>query len=204
MHTFQSIATQAGCSKRTVQTWWEKAKTDHGELGTIAGEGQPRVFTDHEVALLVAYRSNRPKAPTEKAQRVDVTVETGNHAQALAMPEMTGSTFSLERFRTDDITALTFENPDAIADEFLAVADVLIQGMDADIQTREKRLQQTRAAKGKVAAKAQELKVEQRLYQYRTRDLDTAQTSETRILQDSIVALQNLAKPPVSKDGSVA
>ena len=126
MHTFQSIATQAGCSKRAVQTWWEKAKTDHGELGEIAGEGQPRVFTDHEVALLVAYRSHRPKAPTEKAQRVDVTVETGNHAQALDMPAINGSTFSLERFRTDDITALTFENPDAIADEFLAVADVLL------------------------------------------------------------------------------
>lgn len=204
MHTFQSIATQVGCSKRTVQIWWEKAKADYGELGTIAGEGQPRVFSEREAAQLLAYRSDRLKAPNRQAQTVAVTVETGNHSQALDTPEMTGSTFSLERLRNDDITALTFENPDAIADEFLAVADVLIQGMNADIKTREQRLQQTRAAKGKVAAKAQELKVEQRLYQYRTRDLDTAQTSETRVLQDSIVALQNLAKPPVSQDDSVA
>ncbi|MEM1308311.1 MAG: hypothetical protein AAF773_05445 [Cyanobacteria bacterium P01_D01_bin.115] len=203
MHTFQSIAAQAGCSKRTVQTWWEKAKAAHGELGTLSGEGQPRVFTEREAALLVAYRSDRPKVPIRKAQRVDVTIEAGNHAQSLTVPEIKGSTFSLERFRADDITALTFEHPDAIADEFLAVADVLIQGMDADIRSREQKLQQTRSAKGKVAAKAQELKVEQRLYQYRSRDLDTAQTHETRILQDSITALQNLAQPP-RPDGSAA
>ncbi|MBE7383812.1 MAG: hypothetical protein F6J95_020650 [Leptolyngbya sp. SIO1E4] len=212
MHTFQSIATQAGCSKRTVQTWWEKAKADHGELGTLAGEGQPRIFTDQEVALLVAYRSvraafpkeKRPKTTAKKAQKVDVTVEMGNHCQALTMPEINGTTFSLEHFRADDVTALTFENPDTIADEFLAVADVLIQGMDADIKTREERLQKTRTAKGRVAAKAQELKLEKRLYQHRARDLDTAQTTETQTLQDAIAGLHNLAQPQAPQNDNAA
>ncbi|MEL6385085.1 MAG: hypothetical protein AAFQ89_21995 [Cyanobacteria bacterium J06626_18] len=202
MHTFQSIATQAGCSKRAVQNWWEKAKADHGELGTIAGEGQPRVFTEGEVALLVAYRSNRSKTPTSKAQKVDVTVETGNHCRALVSPEIDGSTFSLEHFRADDIEALVFDDPDAIAGTALEVMDQIIQGMDADIKVREQRLQKTRAAQGKVTAKAQELQLEKRLYRDRARDLDTAQTAGTQALQDAMVTLQTLGKPTEKPPGA--
>ncbi|MEO1095972.1 MAG: hypothetical protein AAFX01_13845 [Cyanobacteria bacterium J06638_28] len=195
MHTFQSIATQAGCSKRTVQIWWEKAKADHGELGTLAGEGQPRIFTDHEVALLVAYRSHRSKPSPSNAQKVDVTVETGNHCKALVSPEIGGTTFSLEHFRADDVEALVFENPDAVAGTALEVMDQIIQGMDADIKVREQRLQKTRAAQDKVAAKTQELQLEKRLYRDRARDLDTAQTTGTQALQDAIATLQTLGKP---------
>ena len=202
MHTFQSIATQAGCSKRTVQTWWEKAKADHGELGTIAGEGQPRVFTDHEVALLVVYRSNRSKTSPPKVQKVDVTVETGNHCRALVSPEINGATFSLEHFRADEIEALVFENPDAVAVTALEVMDQIIQGMDADIKVREQRLQKTRTAQDKVAAKTQELQLEKRLYRDRTRDLDTAQTAGTQSLQDEIATLQALGKPPEKTPGA--
>ena len=195
MHTFQSIAAEADCSKRTVQTWWEKAKTDHGELGSIAGEGQPRVFSDHEVTLLVAYRSNRSKPSSSRAQKVDVTVETGNHCRALAAPEINGSTFSLEHFRADDTEALVFDDPDAIAMTALEVMDQIIQGMDADIKVRERRLQKTRAAQDKVTAKAQELQLEKRLYRDRSRDLDTAQTTGTQALQDAMATLQTLGKP---------
>ena len=202
MHTFQSIAAQADCSKRTVQTWWEKAKTAHGELGTIAGEGQPRVFTDHEVALLVTYRSNRSKPSPPNAQKVDVTVETGNHCRALVNPEINGATFSLDHFRADDIEALVFDDPDAIAVTALEVMDQIIQGMDADIKVREQRLQKTRAAQDKVTAKAQELQLEKRLYRDRARDLDTAQTTGTQALQDAMVTLQTLGKPAANPPGA--
>lgn len=92
---------------------------------------------------------------------------------------------------------LLFENPDAVANQFLAVADQLVAGMEADIQVREQRLRTTKTAQGRVAAKAQELKLEQRLYRDRAKELDTAQTDETTALQDAVTALQNLGKPQV-------
>ena len=67
--------------------------------------------------------------------------------------------------------------------------------MGADIKAREQRLKATRTAQNKVAEKAQELKLEQRLYRDHTRDLDMAQTEQTQSLQDALQALQSLGKP---------
>jgi hypothetical protein len=165
------------------------------EMGFDTSEGlSPTAYAAMKTEFKVSDRPAAAPQPQAQAQHVPVTIETGNHCTALATPEMAG-TFSLERFRADDVTALIFNDPLAVADDFLAISDRLVTGMDADIRAREERLQKTREAQGKVAAKAQELKLESRLYRDRTRDLDMAQTAETRALQDAVVALQSLGKP---------
>jgi len=192
MQTLNEIASNLGVSLQTVYN--RKAEAEE-QLGyEIKGQKHPtdkrKIVYDAEAIALI---TGRPVEPI--AQPVEVTVETGNHCQALAKPEINGTEFSLEKFRADDVEALIFENPALVADEFLAVADQLVGAMDADIKAREQRLKATRVAQGKVVDKARELQLEQRLYRDRARDLDTAQTEHTQSLQDALQSLQALGKP---------
>ncbi|MBD2114950.1 MULTISPECIES: hypothetical protein, partial [Cyanophyceae] len=50
-------------------------------------------------------------------------------------------------------------------------------------------------AQGAIAAKAQELALEQRLYRLQTAQIDQAQTDETTALADALAQLQSLGKP---------
>lgn len=127
-----------------------------------------------------------------KTPAVKVEVETGNHAITLATPELP-QTYSLEGLRQSE--AISFEDPLAIAQQFLQVADQLQTAFDADIQAREQRLNQTRQAKEQIATKAAELKLEQRLYKLQTTQLDTQLSSETQDLQQQLQLLQKLGKP---------
>jgi hypothetical protein len=200
MQTLNDIASSFGVSLQTIYN--RKAEAE-ARLGyEIKGQKHPtdkrKIVYDAEAIALI---TGQPMEAISPAQPVAVTVETGNHCQALAKPDMNGTQFSLESFRTDDVEALIFEDPALVADQFLAVADQLVAGMEADIAIREQRLRATRTAQGKVATKAQELKLEQRLYRDRARDLDTAQTDETRALQDAVTALQSLGKPQAPQDG---
>lgn len=201
MKTLNDIAGEYGVSLQTVYNWRTAAESKLGRK--IQGIPHPNdrrkvLYSPDAIALITVGRQ------PEQSQPVDVTVEVGNHCASLDKPDIGGTTFSLECFRADDVTALTFEDPEAVADEFLSVADLLIQGMDADIKAREEQLKKTRAAQGKVSAKAQDLKLEKRLYRDRARDLDTAQTTETDALKDAISALQALGKPQAPQDGSTA
>ncbi|MEM1279780.1 MAG: hypothetical protein AAGG53_07080 [Cyanobacteria bacterium P01_H01_bin.152] len=204
MKTLNEIATDYGVSIQTVYNWRSAAEQtlDRKIEGTPhPNDGRKVVYGADAVALITQGRQ-----PVQAAAPVEVTVETGNHCRALTKPDMDGTQFSLEQFRSDDVEALVFDDPAAIADQFISVADRLVQGMDTDIKQREQRLQATRAAQNKVVEKAQELKLEQRLYRDRARDLDTAQTDETQALQDAIEALRGLGKPQaeVHDDGSAA
>ena len=121
-----------------------------------------------------------------------VTVEVGNHQLVLSAPELP-QTYSLETLRADE--ALQFEDPLAIAAQFLVIADQVQAAMATDINQREQKLAGTRQAKDTIAAKAQDLKLEQRLYKERTHFIDTAQTHETQSLQTALNTLQVLGKP---------
>jgi hypothetical protein len=196
METLKDIATAYGVSIQTVHNWKTSAESHAG----AAIEGQPHptdgrkvVYTAQQVAAIVGDR--RPLAAQQAAAQV--TVETGNHCSQLAAPQVAGA-FSLEQFRADDVTALTFEDPGAVADQFLAVADQLLAGMDADVKARQQRLDATKAAQAKVASKAQELSLEARLYRLQAGQLDTAQTAETQALQDAVAALQSMGKAPTA------
>jgi AcrR family transcriptional regulator len=195
MQTLNDIASSLGVSLQTIYNRKADAEKRLGRKieGTPHPTDKRKIVYDAEAVELI---TGHPGQAIEPVKAVEVTVETGNHCHALNQPEIGGTEFSLERFRADDVQALIFEDPNAVADQFLAVADQLVAGMEADIAAREQRLRATRTAQGKVATKAQELKLEQRLYRDRAKDLDTAQTDETRALQDAVTALQSLGKSP--------
>jgi len=182
--SLHSFCKEHGLAKSTV----------HSHL-TALGHDLSNGLTEAAVADARSRFVTAATAPTAQAVAAQVVVETGNHCSQLATPQQAGA-FSLESFRDEGITALTFADPGAVADEFLAVADQLLAGMDADVKARQQRLDATKAAQAKVSSKAQELSLEARLYRLQSGQLDTAQTSETKALQDAVGALQSLGKPP--------
>jgi hypothetical protein len=151
MLTLNEIAADLGVS---LQTIYNRKTEAEQRLGRKI-EGQPHPTDKRKIvydAASIELITGQPIPPAAAA--VEVTVETGNHCNELALPEFGGLQFSLESFRSDDVEALIFENPEALANQFLAVADQLVNGMEVDIQQREQRLQATRKAQGKIAEKA--------------------------------------------------
>jgi len=132
-------------------------------------------------------RAVEPVSPT-----TTTVVETGNHQIVVANPVLPQS-YSLESLRSGE--AIELEDPLAIAQQFLAVATSLTTAMQADIEVREQRLQQTQLAKAAIAAKAAELHLESRLYQVQASALDRSVTAETSALQTAMSELQSLGKP---------
>jgi uncharacterized protein YfcZ (UPF0381/DUF406 family) len=194
-HTLRTIALQTDRDKRTVQRWYEKACSDCAdELGAVI-DGT-RYFSDDEREMMMAHMGEKSKAvesaPVETEKQV-VTVEIGNHQIVLSQPELP-QTYSLESLRQGEVVA--FDDPLAIAAQFLETADVLTAEMQRDIRVREQKLQQTQQAKAAIAEKATEFKLEARLYRERTAMLATAQSQETQSLQHSLNTLQTLGKPP--------
>jgi hypothetical protein len=193
-HTLRTIALQTDRDKRTVQRWYEKACADCAdELGEVI-DGT-RYFSDDEREMMMAHMGEKPKAvesvPEPEPEQPVPMVEIGNHQIVLAQPEMP-QTYSLETLRQSEVVA--FDDPLAIAAQFLQTADVLTAEMQRDIRVREQKLQQTQQAKAAIAEKATEFKLEARLYRERTEMLATAQSQETQGLQQSLTTLQNLGK----------
>lgn len=140
---------------------------------------------EHEFEVSSPSESTPPELPK-------ITVEVGNHQMILATPQLP-QTFTLEGLRSSE--AVSFEDPLAMAQQFLAVADNLTSAMQTDIRARQQRLNQTQQAKNAIAAQKQKLELEARLYQLQTQQLDTALSNETAELQVQLAALQSLGKP---------
>lgn len=140
-----------------------------------------------------------PPAPTEPAAG-GMTIHTGNHCTAIDLPDYQGLTVDLGQFR--DSNALVIDDPLAVADQFLQTADMILAGLDSDIAAREQRLKATKQAQGKIAAKADELRLEQRLYRLQTSQIDQAQTEETTALADALSQLQSLGKPSAATEAA--
>ena len=132
---------------------------------------------------------------TPQPVKTAVTVDSPIGNIVLANPTLP-STYSLQSLRTSE--AITIADPLAAAQEFLQVAEGLTVAMQQDIATREEELRRTRQAKAAVVAKAQELKLEARLYQETARQVDLALSSETQDLQQTLGQLQALGKPQES------
>lgn len=137
------------------------------------------------------FEVSTPPEPTPPELH-QITVETGNHQITLSSPQLP-QTFTLEGLRTSE--AVSFEDPLAVAQQFLAVADNLTSAMQNDIQQRQQRLTQTRQAKDAIATKKQQLELEARLYRLQTQQLDGALSNETAELQRQLAELQKLGKP---------
>jgi uncharacterized membrane protein len=133
----------------------------------------------------------QPEAEPVEVEKQATTVEIGNHEIVLAQPDLS-QTYSMESLRQSEVVA--FDDPLAIAAQFLQTADVLTAEMQRDIRLREHKLQQTQQAKAAIAEKATEFKLEARLYRERTEILACAQSQETQTLQQSLATLQNLGK----------
>jgi hypothetical protein len=120
------------------------------------------------------------------------SVEVGNHSITLADPTLPQA-YTLESLRSGE--AVSFEDPLAIAHQFLEASDSILAGMDADIRNRQQKLKTTQQAKDAIAQKRQKLELEARLYQLQTEQLDDALSSETVSLQEQLKELQRLGKP---------
>lgn len=155
------------------------------DLGIETSNG----LTDEDCKTLLHEfgKASKDSIPVASFTHVDV----GNHQIVLATPDLPQE-YSLEGLRTTE--SVTLEDPLAIAQQFIQIADRLMDAMDSDIQQRETKLKQTQKAKETIATKAGELKLEQRLYRERTRQLDTTLTDETASLQDALKTLQALGK----------
>lgn len=185
-HTLRSIAEEVRRDKRTVQAWYAQEKLTRGEFGQLVDGA--RKFNDEERGWLIAHRSDVLSTPYEME---GITVETGNHHIVLSQPKLP-ETYSLEKLRSSESTG--FEDPLAIAEQFLQAADQIVEVMQADIDAREQRLSQTKKAKARIDAKTAELALEARLYRLQASQIDSAQTQETQDLQSSLSALQQLGK----------
>ena len=134
-----------------------------------------------------------PTAPEPPAAPMGLSIHAGNHCTTIDLPNYQGMTVDLAQFR--DSEALIIDDPMAVAAQFLQTADLIQGALGADIAAREQRLQRTKQAQQAVAAKAQELSLEQRLYKLQTGQLDQQQTDETTALADALTQLQSLGKP---------
>jgi hypothetical protein len=136
-HTLRSIAATTDRDKRTVQSWFRKASDAcQDEVGALI-DGV-RYFSDDERDQLLAYMGEKSGAVAEAPSTPTVTVEIGNHVIVLSQPELP-QTYSLESHRQSDVVA--FDDPLAIAAQFLQTADVLTAEMQRDIRVREQKLQ---------------------------------------------------------------
>ncbi len=188
MHTLSEISTKYGVSLGTVRNWKADAEDRLGQeiVGTTDPQDGRRTLYTREQEHAIAH-GRVPINP-------EVIIEGGNHSMVIATPEV-ASEFSLERFRADDTTALSFEDPLAVAQQFLATADMITASMQADILSREEKLRQTQQAQQAISAKAQELAIESRFYKEKARTLDQAQTNSTQSLQQALEQLNALGKP---------
>ncbi|WOB45493.1 hypothetical protein HNI00_21925 [Thermoleptolyngbya oregonensis NK1-22] len=142
---------------------------------------------------------NKPEPTAIAPQVAQVTVESGNHRIVLRSPELPQN-YSLEALRTSD--EVSIEDPLAVAEQFLQVADQITDAMQQDLAAREARLRQTQQAKEAIAQKAQHLHLEKRLYQERANLLNSALSQETAALQTALGAVQDLGKPAAGDSGA--
>lgn len=179
-HTLKTIAESVKRDKRTIQIWYHKAKTQNGDFGVISGG--TRRFNDAERSVLLSYGSS--------------TVDTSIVEQPSTQIVIDAPTFP-DRYSLDSLQvsqSQTFDDPLAVAQKFTAVADMLVAAMGSDIESREEKLNQAIEAKKQIDAKAQELRLEQRLYRDRTKDIDSQLTAQTNDLQIALEQLANLGK----------
>ena len=131
-------------------------------------------------------------APSEpETVPIQTTVEVGNHQIVLSTPQLPAQ-FSLESLRFGE--SITFEDPLAVASQFIAVADQISDAMDTDLDHRKAKLNQTKQAKGAITAKANALKLQQQRYQERAYRIDSEQTDQTDSLKEALELLQALGK----------
>ena len=130
--------------------------------------------------------------PEQHAQRVGTTIEAGNHAMVLAAPTLP-TAFSLESLRSTEV--VQFEDPIAVAQQAIALADQMQAAMAADLALRQANLEAIKQAKNEADRRIDALRLDQLKYQIQADLLNNATTEQTRDLQQSLGHFNSLGKP---------
>ena len=155
------------------------------ELGIYTSEGVSPTDCDRLLHEFDIAPSEPEPAP------IQATVEVGNHQMVLATPKLPAA-FSLESLRFGE--SITFEDPLAVATQFIEVADQISDAMETDLDNRKAKLNQTKQAKDSIAAKAMALKLQQQRYQEKAYRIDSEQSDQTDSLKEALELLQALGK----------
>ena len=155
------------------------------ELGIYTSEGVSPTDCDRLLHEFDIAPSDPEPAP------IQTTVEVGNHQMVLATPQLPAA-FSLESLRFGE--SITFEDPLAVATQFIEVADQISDAMETDLDNRKEMLNQTKQAKDAIAAKAMALKLQQQRYQEKAYRIDSEQSDQTDSLKEALELLQALGK----------
>ena len=135
----------------------------------------------------------------EPSANLAIEVEADHRKMVLVSPVLPQS-YTLESLH--QVESIELQDPLRLAHQFLEAADLVQTAMQRDIEQREQKLRQTRHAKHAVATKAQELKLEQRLYRERANQVAALTSEETESLQGALSTLQALGKPVATPHGS--
>lgn len=198
MTTLAELAREQGVTPQAVGKWRDSAIAKYGDL-PYDQVGKRKEYAPNAVARILEFSTLQPTHPTSDPVAHPVTVEVGNHATALAVPDLSSFTADLGAYRDDTVTSEFIEDPLALADQVAAIASQVMTGMDNDIAARKERLKRTQEAKEQVTETLEDLKAKRKHYRQQTRNIDTVQSDEAGSLQDAIAALQSLGKP---SDGS--
>ncbi len=136
---------------------------------------------------------NLPGSNASASSAIVPFVEVGNHQTVLPSPHLP-QIYTLQALRTGE--SVQIDDPIALANQAVQAITIVQTVMNADIQNREQKLQETKQAEKMLNDKVQELKLDQRFYQEKANQIDSAQTQSTNTLQEALSVLQALGKPP--------
>jgi hypothetical protein len=175
--TFKLIAAQQEVSDRTVRRWYDAAKAELGDFGTLTGN--TRTFTPEQAETILSYAPS-----THVAKRITPTVTIELCDSDIVTPDrdidsdtvtltvtsppavMVPTAFDFSRLRGGLVQAPIVDPSQAA--QALAVMDQLSMAMDLDIQRQQAELQQSQQLAQQVRAKAQQLQQSQTIYQLRS------------------------------------
>ena len=197
MTTLSDLARQYGVTPQAVSGWRDSAVEKYGDL-PYQPVGKRKEYDSDAVAKIVEFSTVRPvRDDSQSVVKPDVkpvVIEAGNHSSVLALPNLDGRAYSLERFRDDSVTVLELEDPLAAVEQFLEHADCLIDGMNADISKRQQKLKRTQEAQERVSEKVEDLKAQARQYRRKSREISQQQNEGSTGLFEAMELLKGLGK----------
>lgn len=191
--TFKIIATQQAVSDRTVRRWYDAARADKGDFGTLTGNA--RTFTAEEAETILSYAPATHVAkritPIVTAEIIDrdivtsindtVTPNSGIDYDTVTLTVtsppavMVPQRFDLATLRGGLVKAPIVDASQAA--QALAIMDQLSAAMDDDIAQQQQQLEESKRLAQQVKAKAAQLQQSQTIYQLRS-ELNTALQSQ--------------------------
>ena len=143
------------------------------------------------LTLFSSLNSLKKQAWTPPRQLLSLRVTIAN---ALAAPQFP-SEFDLGSMRSDLAAVQAYDDPLALAEQFISGADSLMNAMAEDEQAMAQRIAQTRQARQAVGRKVDQLKRRNDIYSLRSELLADRQNVETSALNEDFEVLRSMGKP---------